>query len=137
MNDYASLVSDPNPIHRSEPLSSSSTPPIVHGMLVASLFSSILGTLVPGAVYRSQTLKFEKPVYVDDVVVARIDVEKLRTVAGQGVLMVCKTTVTRRTMTKEQNGDTVDDCVRGEAQVWLPMTMNDEAEHNDDKDLDR
>ena len=40
-------------------------------------------------------------------------------------------------MTKEQNGDTVDDCVRGEAQVWLPMTMNDEAEHNDDKDLDR
>jgi hypothetical protein len=34
----------------------------VHGILVASMFSAIIGNAFPGAIYLSQTLKFAAPV---------------------------------------------------------------------------
>lgn len=39
--------------------------PIVHGMLIGSLFSKVFGSEYPGGgmIYCSQTLKFSKPVY--------------------------------------------------------------------------
>eukprot|EP00529_Nitzschia_sp_RCC80_P037036 CAMPEP_0113444314 /NCGR_PEP_ID=MMETSP0014_2-20120614/2603_1 /TAXON_ID=2857 /ORGANISM="Nitzschia sp." /LENGTH=152 /DNA_ID=CAMNT_0000335323 /DNA_START=1 /DNA_END=457 /DNA_ORIENTATION=+ /assembly_acc=CAM_ASM_000159 len=43
---------------------------VVHGMLVAALFSSIFGCIAPGCVYLNQTLDFKKPVYVGDTVAA-------------------------------------------------------------------
>jgi 3-hydroxybutyryl-CoA dehydratase len=53
--------------------------PIVHGMLVGSLFSCIFGQDYPGegTIYCSQSLKFLKPVYPDTrlkVVVTVIDI---------------------------------------------------------------
>jgi len=87
------------------------TQPLVHGMLVASLFSSILGTLIPGAVYRSQSLSFRAPVFVNEPVVAQIEVLKVREKSRiGGVVIVCDSKVMR--------GDT--ECITGEAHVWLP-----------------
>jgi 3-hydroxybutyryl-CoA dehydratase len=49
---------------------------IVHGFLVASLFSTILGTKMPGegSIYVKQNMKFVKPVYIDDTVTAVVSI---------------------------------------------------------------
>jgi acyl dehydratase len=84
---------------------------VVHGMLVACLFTSIFGTLYPGAVYTQQSLDFKRPVYIDTVVVGRVTVQRMRSWKN-GVLVTCDTTVTT-----PQDGTVV---VRGKATVWLP-----------------
>ena len=52
---------------------------VVHGMLAASLFSTIMGMLLPGtgAIYRSQTIRFLLPVYVGDTVTAHFVVRSV------------------------------------------------------------
>eukprot|EP00804_Cyclotella_cryptica_P025194 CCRYP_016984-RA/>CCRYP_016984-RA protein AED:0.34 eAED:0.36 QI:0/0/0/1/0/0/2/0/101 len=88
--------------------------PIVHGMLLSSIFSSIFGTLVPGAIYRSQSLRFCNSVGVGENVTGRVIVQKLKQVSrnGNGVLCTCETLVVK--------GDEEVLAVSGEAQVWLP-----------------
>lgn len=54
------------------------TVPVVHGMLVSSLFTGILGTLLPGAIYVRQSLEFRHPVYVGDHVTGRVTVVDIR-----------------------------------------------------------
>ena len=88
----------------------SSTQILVHGWLVASLFTSIFGTLIPGAVYLKQTLDFAQPVYVGDLVTARIEIERIRHWRRKGLILTCETVV---------RGDG-NDKVRGKADVWLP-----------------
>lgn len=53
--------------------------PIVHGMLVGSLFSTIFGTDYPGfgTIYLGQTLKFLKPVYPDSKIVVKATVKEI------------------------------------------------------------
>lgn len=104
--------------------------PIVHGMLLSSLFSAIFGTLIPGAIYRSQSLKFNNSVYVGEHVIARVTVRKLRQVSrnNNGVLCSCDTTVVKGTATSTNNtnnGSNEVIAVSGTAQVWLPgATVN-------------
>ena len=83
---------------------------LVHGILVGSIFSSIFGTLIPGAVYVQQSLEFRRPVYANEMVVGRISVEDIHTVRRRkGITLICKTQVLR-------NGK---ECIHGSAQVWL------------------
>lgn len=58
--------------------------PIVHGILLSSLFSKIFGTLIPGAIYRHQSLKFYNVVHVNECVVGRVVVTKLRQINRKG-----------------------------------------------------
>ncbi len=53
--------------------------PIVHGMLLGSLFSTIFGTDYPGegTIYCSQTLKFIKPVYLDTLLKIKVTVKEI------------------------------------------------------------
>jgi 3-hydroxybutyryl-CoA dehydratase len=53
--------------------------PIVHGMLVGSLFSCIFGTDYPGegTIYCSQSLKFLKPVYPDTLLMIKVTVKDI------------------------------------------------------------
>ncbi|KAJ0970314.1 hypothetical protein J5N97_023191 [Dioscorea zingiberensis] len=51
---------------------------VVHGMLVASLFPSIIASHFPGAIYVSQTLQFKLPVYIGDEIVAEVQALSLR-----------------------------------------------------------
>jgi acyl dehydratase len=93
------------------------TKPMVHGILVASLFSTIFGTLVPGCVYMNQKLDFSSPVFVDDPLVARIEIIKLRRWRKEGVVVECDTQILR------SNDDIEDDnvlVIKGRANVWLP-----------------
>ncbi|XP_020572359.1 uncharacterized protein LOC110019122 [Phalaenopsis equestris] len=51
---------------------------IVHGMLVASLFPSVISSNFPGAIYASQTLQFKLPVYIEDEVIAEVQATNMR-----------------------------------------------------------
>lgn len=75
--DYVRATNDSNPIHcTDEHTVSRFKGMIVHGMLVGGLISAILGTRLPGhgTIYVSQTMKFVKPVYVNESVTARVEI---------------------------------------------------------------
>lgn len=90
VEEYRRLTGDQNPLHTMASGENRFPRPIVHGMLLAGLVSSVIGMQLPGpgAVYVSQELRFARPVYVNDTVtimckVIRFDPEtrltKLRT----------------------------------------------------------
>jgi 3-hydroxybutyryl-CoA dehydratase len=107
---FAGVSGDTNPVHLNEEFASG-TPfkgRIAHGMLTASLISTVLGTKLPGpgCIYVSQTMRFLAPVRAGDTVravvtVTAVDVERKRVtletvcrvngqdvVAGEAILMV-------------------------------------------------
>lgn len=92
------MAGDDNPLHLDASYAAT-TPfraPIVHGLLVAALIPTLFGATVPGAVYVSQALRFRRPVYLDERVVARVTVTAVAPRArGGGHLVTCATTVTR------------------------------------------
>ncbi|XP_039138225.1 (R)-specific enoyl-CoA hydratase [Dioscorea cayenensis subsp. rotundata] len=79
---FAEVSGDRNPVHFDPDFALSaagfSGGRIVHGMLVASLFPSIIASHFPGAIYVSQTLQFKLPVYIDDEVVAKVQALSVR-----------------------------------------------------------
>ncbi|MCF7933029.1 MAG: MaoC family dehydratase [Acholeplasmataceae bacterium] len=84
---FGALSGDTNATHFDEVYAAKTIfkKPIVHGMLLGSLFSKIFGLDYPGegTIYCTQSLKFLKPVYPDTVLkvivaVKEIDVQKNR-----------------------------------------------------------
>src|SRR5690554_3741877 len=65
---FAGVTGDMNPVHLDDLYASCSIfqQRIAHGGLVAGLFSTVLGTILPGlgTIYLSQTSKFVKPVFI-------------------------------------------------------------------------
>lgn len=76
---FANATGDKNPVHLDEAYAAKTMfkRPIMHGMLSASLFSKVFGTLFPGegTIYLKQTLNFLKPMYVDTDYVAEFVVK--------------------------------------------------------------
>jgi 3-hydroxybutyryl-CoA dehydratase len=70
---FADLSWDHNPIHLDQEYAKTTRFKrcIAHGMLVSTMFGTIMATQVPGAVYVNQTLAFKAPVFVGDAVTAR------------------------------------------------------------------
>ncbi len=66
---FAEVTGDKNPVHLDAAYAATTMfkVPIMHGMLGASLFSKVFGTLFPGdgTIYLKQSLNFLKPMYVD------------------------------------------------------------------------
>ncbi|MBW1782352.1 MAG: MaoC family dehydratase [Deltaproteobacteria bacterium] len=86
---FAGVSGDTNPLHLNEAFASQTRfkTRVVHGMLTTSLWSTLVGTRLPGpgSAYVSQEMKFIKPVHVGETVTARmtvaeIDQEKQRVV---------------------------------------------------------
>jgi 3-hydroxybutyryl-CoA dehydratase len=79
---FADLTGDHNPVHLDDQYASNTRfgRRVAHGMLTASLISSLLANKLPGegTVYLSQSLKFVAPVYLDDTVTARATVTGIR-----------------------------------------------------------
>lgn len=69
VNDFARVSGDHNPIHSDEAYAATTVfkRPIMHGMLSASIFSKVFGTLFPGegTIYLSQQIQFKRPMFVD------------------------------------------------------------------------
>jgi 3-hydroxybutyryl-CoA dehydratase len=81
VKSFAALTGDNNPLHLNDEFAKSSKfgARIVHGMFLASFFPSLMCNQItgPGSVYVSQTLRFKKPVYVGDTVVAEVIVSSV------------------------------------------------------------
>jgi len=79
---FAAVTGDHNPVHVDEEFAKTTRfgRRIAHGMLTASLISSVLANKLPGegSVYLGQTLKFVAPVFPGDEVTARVTVKEIR-----------------------------------------------------------
>ena len=67
---FSDFSGDSNPLHMDTKFAESSSfkKRIVHGMLLSTFFSQLIGMHLPGkhALYFSQTLNFRSPCYIDD-----------------------------------------------------------------------
>jgi 3-hydroxybutyryl-CoA dehydratase len=78
---FAGVSGDTNPVHLNQEFAVD-TPfhgRIAHGMLTASLISTVIGTKLPGpgCVYLTQTLRFLAPVRAGDTVNAHVKVREV------------------------------------------------------------
>ena len=78
---FAGVSGDTNPLHLDEEFARDTMfeGRIAHGMLTASLISTVIGTRLPGpgCIYLSQSLKFKAPVRIGDTVAARATVVEI------------------------------------------------------------
>lgn len=78
---FVEITSDVNPLHLDDAFAARTQfgRRVLHGMLTASILSTMVGMLLPGtgAIYRSQTIRFLKPVFVGDTVTAHFIVRAI------------------------------------------------------------
>ncbi len=81
VEQFAEVTGDKNPVHLNAEYAATTMfkKPIMHGMLSASLFSKVFGTLFPGegTIYLKQSLSFLRPMYVDTAYVAVFTVKEV------------------------------------------------------------
>jgi acyl dehydratase len=111
---FAEVTGDKNPVHLDANYAASTMfkVPIMHGMLGASLFSKVFGTLFPGegTIYLKQSLSFLKPMFVDTAYEAIFTVKEINTEKHRAII--------ETTIIDKANGAL---CTSGEATV---MNMN-------------
>jgi 3-hydroxybutyryl-CoA dehydratase len=90
LQTFGRLSGDTNPIHFDENYAKQTRfgGRIVHGMLVGSLISTVLGTMLPGpgCVYLSQQLSFRAPARMGEWLTARVRVTDWDVTRGRMVL---------------------------------------------------
>jgi acyl dehydratase len=78
---FIAITADVNPLHVDDAFAATTKfgRRVLHGMLTASILSTMVGMLLPGtgAIYRSQSINFLLPVYVDDTVTAHFVVRSI------------------------------------------------------------
>lgn len=114
---FSGISGDKNPIHMSDEyaIKSRFKKRIVHGLMLASYFSSLFGMKLPGegCVYVSQNLDFKKPVYLGDTVKAIVTVTKIDLI---------KQRVFFKTVCKVKHKVVID----GNAELYIPLkSIND------------
>ena len=109
MEEFAKMSGDYNPHHMDESYARQTRfkKRICHGMLLASLFSRLIGMHLPGkhSLYFSQSLNFLYPAFIDDKVTVEGEIVKISRSTG---IITLKTRIT-----KENNIE----LVTGEAKV--------------------
>lgn len=107
---FAQCTGDKNPVHLDADYAAKTMfkRPIMHGMLGASLFSKVFGTLFPGegTIYLKQSLNFLKPMYVDVDYVAEFVVKEAINDKNRAII---------ETLIKDKTSGLV--CTSGEATV--------------------
>ena len=114
---FAGITGDFNPAHVNAQYAANTRfkERIAHGMLSASLISTILGTSLPGkgTIYLGQQVKFLFPVRLGDTITATVEVKELVKEKNRVIL---------HTFCTNQEGDLVVD---GEATVLAPLKKCD------------
>ena len=109
---FAELSTDRNRIHLDEAYAAETQfkQRIVHGALVSSLFSALLGEQLPGhgTIYMSQSVQFKAPVFLDMDVIATVTITAINE---------RKPIVTLSTTCVDTQGKTL---VTGEAVMYVP-----------------
>jgi acyl dehydratase len=110
VNQFAQVTGDKNPVHTDAAYAATTMfkKPIMHGMLSASLFSKVFGTLFPGegTIYLKQSLSFLRPMYVDTAYEAHFTVKEVVAEKNRAVV---------ETIIKDKATGTL--CTSGEATV--------------------
>ncbi len=108
---FAQISGDDNPLHLDEEFAAGTRfkTPIMHGMLTTSLWSTIVGTLLPGpgCAYMSQSLNFYQPVRVGEEVIATLTIKAIDQLK-QRVVLTSEAWV----------GDVL--VADGESKTWVP-----------------
>lgn len=110
VRQFAEVSGDFNPIHLDDDYASKTIfkKRIAHGMILGALVSRILTQEIGnGGVYLAQSLKFSKPVYIDDDITFELEVTKFHKGRGFGVIA---------TNAKNQSDEFV---LKGEATVMM------------------
>ena len=78
LSHFVAITGDENPLHVDKAFAEQTFfgQRIAHGMLSASLFSTLVGMHIPGigAIYKSQTLEFLLPVFIGDTLCAMFEI---------------------------------------------------------------
>jgi 3-hydroxybutyryl-CoA dehydratase len=81
VNTFSSISGDKNPIHLDQAFAEKTQfkGKIVHGFLVGSLISSVIGNKLPGngTIYLYQEMKFLSPVFIDEEITCEVEVIEL------------------------------------------------------------
>ena len=108
---FAGISGDRNPVHVDEKYAENSRykKRIAHGLMTASYFSALFGTKIPGegCVYASQSLIFKRPIYINDTVIATIEVLNVD-IKKKKVLFKTECKVNNKVVTT------------GEAEIFIP-----------------
>src|SRR6185503_7812584 len=106
---FAAVTGDHNPVHVDEEFAKTTRfgRRLAHGMLTASLISSVLANKLPGegSIYLGQTLQFVAPVFPGDEITVQVTVKEIR---------AAKPILTLATICVNQRDEIV---IRGEATV--------------------
>ncbi len=108
IRQFAEMSGDFNPIHLDDEYAKKTRfgRRIAHGMICGALISRTLAMeLEGGGIYLSQTMKFQQPVFVDDVLTIELLVASMR--EEKGIASI-------ETIVKKQTGEV---CVKGEAMI--------------------
>jgi len=78
LSHFIAITGDMNPLHVDKIFAEKTFfgQRIAHGMLSASLFSTLVGMHIPGigAIYKSQTFEFLRPVFIGDTLCAWFEI---------------------------------------------------------------
>ena len=109
---FVGISGDTNPLHTNAEFAKDSrfSQRIIHGMLTTSLWSTLIGTRLPGpgSVYMSQDIRFIKPVYIGATVTAKVMIAEIYE-EKQRIALDCECHV----------GDEV--VATGRALIWVPQ----------------
>ncbi len=111
INLFCAISGDTNPLHLDHEYAATTMfgGPIAHGMLSASMISTVIGTKLPGpgCIYVSQNCRFKAPVRAGDTVRARVTITAIEPKRRRVMLKTVCTV-----------GETV--VVDGDAEVMVP-----------------
>lgn len=101
---FSTMCMDKNPVHLDAEYAKMSFfgDRIVYGYLTASLFSGVIGSILPGtgSIYLNQNMNFRKPVYHNELVTATCTITHIRE---------DKPIITLETICKNEKGEVVVD----------------------------
>ena len=117
---FAELSADDNPLHMDERTARACGFPrrVAHGMLALSAISRLIGTQLPGpgSLWVSQEVKFPAPVFLGDMLTARVTVAQISLAVGM---------VKLRTEVRSKNSDSI--VLLGSAMVNIPRRNGGET----------
>lgn len=122
LSHFIAITGDVNPLHVDDAFARQTFfgQRIAHGMLSAALFSTLVGMHIPGigAIYKSQTLEFLKPVFIGDTLTAWFEILCVDTAAEEVVI---------NSWIENQNNMVV---IRGQAVAGLLRGLKPESSHD-------
>lgn len=110
VRQFAEMSGDNNPIHLDDDYAATTIfkKRIAHGMILGALVSRFLNEHIgSGGIYLAQTLKFSKPVFIDDEITFELEVIKVHKTRGFGII---------ETNAKNAQGEFV---LKGEATIMM------------------